>query len=82
MCNLPQLHSLFIECAVYLSSVPQCSDSFLHDWDGQPPKTHEYLGKCRCSLVICLYFFDGITNGVSLLVTLRNFIITELTEVE
>ena len=82
MCNLPQLHSVFIEHAVYLNSVAQCLDSSLHDWHGQPPKTHDYLGKCRCSLVICLYFFDGIMNGVPLLVTLRNCIITDLNEVE
>ena len=44
--------------------------------------TKKYLGKCRCSLVIYLYFFDGIMNSVPLLVTLRYFIKTELTEVE
>lgn len=51
MCNLPQIHTVFIEHAVYLNSVAKCLDSSVHDWDGQPPKFHDYLGKCRCSLL-------------------------------
>jgi len=35
-------------------------------------KTH-YLGKCKCSLVVCLYFFDGIMYGVSFSVNLEEF---------
>jgi len=31
------------------------------------------MGKCRCSLVICLYFFNGIINGVSFTVNLEEF---------
>lgn len=79
MCNLPQLHSLCIECAICRNSVLLCLDLSLHGWNRRPPKTHVYLVNCRCSRVICSYFFDGTVNGVSLLEILRNFIIPELT---
>ena len=56
MCNLPQLHSLCMECAIYRNCVLLCLDLSLHGWNRRPSTTHVYLVNCRCKSCHLLIF--------------------------